>query len=93
LGLPPRYTSKEVGAFIAAAMSDRICRKTAMQIGVISSTAFALLIPMAQTATQLVVIGLLTGLGIGFALSALRGHALAHGLKNTLLADGDRTPQ
>jgi MFS family permease len=59
-----------VGAFIAAAMSDRISRKIVMQIGVIASTAFTLLIPLAQTGTQLVVIRMLTGLGIGFALSA-----------------------
>jgi putative MFS transporter len=59
-----------VGAFIAAAMSDRVSRKIVMQIGVIASTAFTLLIPVAQTGTQLVVIRMLTGLGIGFALSA-----------------------
>jgi putative MFS transporter len=59
-----------VGAFIAAAMSDRISRKKVMQIGVVASTAFTLLIPLAQTGTQLVVIRVLTGLGIGFALSA-----------------------
>jgi MFS family permease len=59
-----------VGAFIAAALSDRVSRKTVMQIGVISSTALTLLIPLAQTGTQLVVIRVLTGLGIGFALSA-----------------------
>jgi MFS family permease len=59
-----------VGAFIAAAMSDRFSRKKVMQIGVIASTAFTLLIPLAQTGTQLVVIRVLTGLGIGFALSA-----------------------
>jgi MFS family permease len=59
-----------VGAFIAAAMSDRFSRKKVMQIGVIASTALTLLIPLAQTGTQLVVIRVLTGLGIGFALSA-----------------------
>ena len=59
-----------VGAFIATALSDRISRKTVMQIGVVSSTALTLLIPLAQTGTQLVVIRVLTGLGIGFALSA-----------------------
>jgi MFS transporter, putative metabolite:H+ symporter len=59
-----------VGAFIAAAMSDRVSRKIVMQIGVIASTAFTLLIPLAQTGTQLVAIRMLTGLGIGFALSA-----------------------
>jgi len=63
-----------------------------MQIGVISSTAFTPLIPLAQTRTQLVMIRLLAGLDIGFALSAPRGHVLAHGVKNTLLADGGRAP-
>jgi putative MFS transporter len=59
-----------IGAFIAAMMSDRISRKTVMQIGVIASTFFTLLIPLAQTGTQLLVIRVLTGFGIGFALSA-----------------------
>jgi putative MFS transporter len=59
-----------VGAFTAAAISDRLSRKTVMQIGVISSTFLTLLIPLAQTGTQLLVIRVLTGFGIGFALSA-----------------------
>ncbi len=59
-----------IGAFVAAALSDRVSRKTVMQIGVISGTALTLLIPLAQTGTQLVVIRVLTGFGIGFALSA-----------------------
>ena len=59
-----------VGAFVAAGLSDRVSRKTVMQIGVISSTALTLLIPLAQTGTQLVIIRVLTGFGIGFALSA-----------------------
>jgi putative MFS transporter len=59
-----------IGAFAAAAISDRLSRKTVMQIGVISSTFLTLLIPLAQTGTQLLVIRVLTGFGIGFALSA-----------------------
>ena len=60
-----------VGAFFAAgALSDRVSRKTVMQIGAISSTALTLLIPLAQSGTQLVIIRVLTGFGIGFALSA-----------------------
>jgi MFS family permease len=59
-----------VGGFIASAMSDRISRKTVMQIGVIVSTGFTLLIPLAQTGTQLIIIRLVTGIGLGFAISA-----------------------
>ena len=59
-----------VGAFMAGAISDRISRKTVMQIGVIISTFFTLLIPLAQTGTQLVIIRVLTGIGLGFAISA-----------------------
>ena len=58
------------GGFIASAMSDRISRKTVMQIGVVISTGFTLLIPLAQTGTQLIIIRLLTGIGLGFAISA-----------------------
>jgi MFS family permease len=59
-----------VGAFVAGAISDRISRKTVMQIGVIASTFFTLLIPLAQTGIQLVIIRVLTGIGLGFAISA-----------------------
>jgi MFS family permease len=59
-----------VGGFIAAAISDRVSRKTVMQIGVVVSTFFTLLIPLAQTGTGLIVIRLLTGIGLGFAISA-----------------------
>ena len=41
-----------------------------MQIGVIVSTFFTLLIPLAQTAEQLIMLRLLTGIGLGFAISA-----------------------
>jgi MFS transporter, putative metabolite:H+ symporter len=54
----------------AALLSDRLSRKTIMQIGVIVSTFFTLLIPLAQTAEQLIVLRLLTGIGLGFAISA-----------------------
>ncbi len=59
-----------VGGYIASAMSDRVSRKTVMQIGVVISTFFTLLIPLAQSGTQLIVIRLLTGIGLGFAISA-----------------------
>ena len=58
------------GGFTASAMSDRISRKTVMQIGVVISTGFTLLIPLAQTGTQLIVLRILTGIGLGFAISA-----------------------
>ncbi len=38
-----------VGGFMASAMSDRFSRKTVMQIGVVISTLFTLLIPLAQS--------------------------------------------
>lgn len=59
-----------VGGFTAAAISDRISRKTVMQIGVVISTFFTLLIPLAQSGTQLLVIRMITGIGLGFAISA-----------------------
>jgi MFS transporter, putative metabolite:H+ symporter len=59
-----------VGAYMASAISDRISRKTVMQIGVVVSTFFTLLIPLAQTGTQLIIIRVLTGIGLGFAISA-----------------------
>jgi putative MFS transporter len=59
-----------LGAFAAASISDRFSRKTVMQIGIISSTFFTLLIPITQTGSQLLVIRLLTGFGLGFCLSA-----------------------
>ena len=65
-----RHLLVVVGGFAASAMSDRISRKTVMQIGVIISTGMTLLIPLAQTGTQLLVIRILTGIGLGFAISA-----------------------
>jgi MFS family permease len=59
-----------LGAFTAGSISDRLSRKTVMQIGVISSTFFTLLIPLTQTGKQLLVIRLLTGFGAGFAVAA-----------------------
>jgi MFS family permease len=59
-----------VGGFTASAMSDRVSRKTVMQIGVVISTLFTLLIPLAQSGTQLILLRILTGVGLGFAISA-----------------------
>src|SRR6478752_141307 len=58
-----------VGAYTAAAISDRVSRKTVMQIGVVVSTFFTLLIPLAQTGTQLIIFRVLTGIGLGFVFS------------------------
>jgi MFS family permease len=59
-----------LGAFTAASISDRLSRKTVMQIGVISTTFLTLLIPLTQTGAQLLIIRLLTGFGAGFAVAA-----------------------
>jgi MFS family permease len=59
-----------VGGFIASAMSDHWSRKLVMQIGVIATTFFTLLIPLVQTAEQLIIVRLMTGFGGGFAVSA-----------------------
>ncbi len=59
-----------VGGFTASAISDQISRKTVMQVGVIITTFCTLLVPLAQSGTQLIVIRLFTGIGAGFAVSA-----------------------
>src|ERR1700723_2468632 len=59
-----------VGGFTASALSDRLSRKVIMQIGVVISTLFTLLIPLAQTVEQLIVLRLITGIGLGFAIPA-----------------------
>jgi MFS family permease len=59
-----------IGGYTASLLSDRLSRKLVMQIGVVISTLFTLLIPLAQTAEQLVIIRLITGIGMGFAIPA-----------------------
>jgi MFS transporter, putative metabolite:H+ symporter len=59
-----------LGGFGAAAMSDRISRLMVMQIGVIVSTLCTLLILLAQNSDQLIILRLLTGIGLGFTISA-----------------------
>ncbi|MBV8492387.1 MAG: MFS transporter [Alphaproteobacteria bacterium] len=59
-----------VGGFIASAISDHFSRKTIMLIGVAAITFCTLLISFVQTAEQLIILRLLTGLGGGFAVSA-----------------------
>jgi MFS family permease len=59
-----------LGGFAAAAMSDRVSRLTVMQIGVILSTLCTLLILLAQNFEQLLILRLVTGIGLGFTISA-----------------------
>src|SRR5271170_1723087 len=59
-----------VGGFIASAMSDHRSRKTVMQVGIVGTTFFTLLVPLVQNAEQLIILRLLTGLAGGFAVSA-----------------------
>jgi len=59
-----------IGGFTASALSDRLSRKTIMQIGVVISTLFTLLIPLVQNVEQLIILRLITGIGLGFAISA-----------------------
>src|SRR3984957_5587170 len=59
-----------LGGFAASAVSDHWSRKRVMLIGVIATTFFTLLVPLVQTAEQLIILRLLTGLGAGGAGSA-----------------------
>jgi MFS family permease len=58
------------GLFIASTISDHFSRKTIMLIGVAVLTFSTLLIPLAQTAEQLILFRLLTGVGGGLAVTA-----------------------
>ncbi len=59
-----------IGGFVAAMISDHWSRRTVMLLGVAAINFFTLLIPLAQSGEQLILIRLLTGLAIGFAASA-----------------------
>ncbi len=59
-----------VGGFIASAISDHVSRKLIIQIGVVGMTFFTLMIPLVQNAEQLIIVRLLTGIGLGFAITA-----------------------
>jgi MFS family permease len=59
-----------VGGFFFSALSDHVSRKMIVLIGVILTTFFTLLIPLVQTAEQLIIVRLLTGLGAGGVVSA-----------------------
>src|SRR5271170_165313 len=59
-----------IGGFFFSALSDHVSRKLIVLIGVILTTFFTLLIPLVQTAEQLIIVRLLTGLGAGGVVSA-----------------------
>jgi MFS family permease len=59
-----------VGGLVASAVSDHFSRKTIMLIGVVAVMFCTLLIPLVQSADQLIIVRLLTGLGGGFAVSS-----------------------
>jgi MFS family permease len=52
-----------------SAVGDRLSRKAILLIGVITTTFFTLLIPLVQTAEQLIILRLLIGLGAGGVVS------------------------
>ena len=51
-----------VGGFAFTAVADQWSRKAIIQIGVIATTFFTLLIPLVQNAEQLIILRMLTGL-------------------------------
>src|SRR6516165_6093324 len=59
-----------LGGFFFSAVSDHLSRKAIVLIGVIATTFLTLLIPLVQTAEQLIILRLLTGLGAGGVVSA-----------------------
>jgi MFS transporter, putative metabolite:H+ symporter len=59
-----------LGGFAASAVSDHWSRKTVMLIGVVATTFCTLLIPLVQSAEQLIALRLVTGIGAGGAVSA-----------------------
>lgn len=59
-----------IGGFTASALSDRLSRKVIMQVGVVISTLFTLLIPLVQNVEQLIILRMITGIGLGFAIPA-----------------------
>jgi len=59
-----------LGGFFFSAVSDHWSRKSILMIGVLATTFLTLLIPLVQTAEQLVILRLLTGVGAGGVVSA-----------------------
>ncbi len=59
-----------LGGFFFSAISDHMSRKSIVLIGVFLTTLLTLLIPLVQTANQLIILRLLTGIGAGGVVSA-----------------------
>jgi MFS transporter, putative metabolite transport protein len=59
-----------LSGFGFSAFGDRLSRKAILLIGVTTTTFFTLLIPLVQTAEQLIIVRLLIGLGAGGVVSA-----------------------
>jgi MFS family permease len=59
-----------LGGYASSAVSDHWSRKTVMLIGVVATTFCTLLVPLVQSAEQLLIVRLLTGFGAGAAVSA-----------------------
>src|SRR6201998_999342 len=59
-----------LGGFFFSAFSDHLSRKIIVLIGVFLTTFLTLLIPLVQTAEQLIILRLLTGIGAGGVVSA-----------------------
>jgi MFS family permease len=60
-----------IGGFGFSAVGDRLSRKAVLVIGVIGTTFLTLLIPLVQTAEQLLILRSLTGLAAGGVWSAV----------------------
>lgn len=56
--------------FAGSLLNDRFSRKDLMQAGIIITTLFTLLIPVAQNAGQLIALRILGSIGVGFAIPA-----------------------
>jgi MFS family permease len=59
-----------LGGFFFSAISDHVSRKAIVLIGVFLTTFLTLLIPLVQSAEQLIILRLLTGIGAGGVVSA-----------------------
>jgi MFS family permease len=59
-----------LGGFFFSAVSDHLSRKIIVLIGVFLTTFLTLLIPLVETANQLIILRLLTGIGAGGVVSA-----------------------
>ncbi len=56
--------------FVGSLLNDRFSRKNLMQFGIVVTTLFTLLIPLAETADQLIALRILGSIGVGFAIPA-----------------------